>query len=106
MTTLIVGGDRVNTYRDFLLEQGYGPVLHWNGRRNSECHRTIPARIRLVVILVDQVNHTLAIKLRRVADELNLPVIFSRRSVVQLDQAISRVKGLSNSLSNAHQSLQ
>lgn len=93
MTTLFVGGDRINTYKTFLQQQGFGPVLHWNGRKNSECHRTIPASTRLVVILVDQVNHMLAIKLRRVADELQLPVVFSRRSIGQLDEAISRFKG-------------
>ena len=99
MSTLIVGGDRINTYKTFLLERGFGPVQHWNGRKNSECHRMIPASTRLVVILVDQVNHMLAIKLRRVADDLDLPVVFSRRSIGQLDQAISRFKGCIDSRS-------
>ena len=98
MSTLIVGGDRINTYKDFLIEQGFGPIQHWNGRRNSECHRLIPASTRLVVILVDQVNHMLAIKLRRVADELDLAVVFSRRSIGQLDQAINRFRGKSEAL--------
>ncbi|MFZ4538797.1 DUF2325 domain-containing protein [Propionivibrio sp.] len=92
MTTLIVGGDRVNSYKDFLQAQGFGPVLHWTGRKNSECHRTIPSGTRLVVIMVDQVNHGLATKMRRVAEELDLPVVFSRRSIGQLDQAIARFK--------------
>ena len=97
MTTLIVGGDRVNTYKDFLQAQGFGPVLHWNGRKNSACHRTIPVGTRLVVIMVDQVNHGLASKMRRVAEELALPVIFSRRSIGQLDQVIARLKNSSGS---------
>jgi hypothetical protein len=92
MSTLIVGGDRVNTYKDFLLAQGFGPVQHWNGRKKSVCHRTIPVSTRLVVIMVDQVNHRLAIKMRRDAEELDLPVVFSRRSIWQLDQAIARVR--------------
>ena len=90
MSTLIVGGDRVNTYKDFLQDRGFGPVHHWNGRKNSECHRIIPADTRLVVIMIDQVNHGLATKMRRVADELDLPVVFSRRSIGQLGQAITR----------------
>jgi len=44
------------------------------------------------VILVDQINHMLAIKLRRTAGDLDLPVVFSRRSIGQLDQAIARFK--------------
>ena len=92
MSVLIVGGDRVNTYKEYLQTQGLGPVLHWNGRKNCDCHRSIPASTRLVVILVDQINHMLAIKLRRTADDLDLPVVFSRRSIGQLDQLISRFK--------------
>jgi len=92
MSVLIVGGDRVNTYKEYLQTQGLGPVLHWNGRKNSDCHRSIPASTRLVVILVDQINHMLAIKLRRTADDLDLPVLFSRRSIGQLDQLINRFK--------------
>ena len=92
MSTLIVGGDRVNTYKDYLLSQGFGPVLHWDGRKNSACHRTIPSGTRLLVIMVDQVNHGLATKMRRVADELDLPVVFSRRSIGQLGEAINRFR--------------
>jgi hypothetical protein len=92
MGTLIVGGDRINSYRDYLLAQGYGPVLHWDGRKNSACHRTIPAGTRLLVIMVDQINHGLATKMRRVADELDLPVVFSRRSIGQLGEAIKRFR--------------
>lgn len=98
MSVLIVGGDRVNTYKEYLQTQGLGPVLHWNGRKNSDCHRPIPASTRLVVILVDQINHMLAIKLRRTADDLDLPVVFSRRSIGQLDQVISRFKKSADSL--------
>ena len=98
MSVLIVGGDRVNTYKEYLQTQGLGPVLHWNGRKNSDCHRSLPASTRLVVILVDQINHMLAIKLRRSADDLDLPVVFSRRSIGQLDQLISRFKQSADSL--------
>jgi len=93
MSTLIVGGDRIKTYRDYLLSQGFGPVLHWDGRKNSACHRTIPTGTRLLVIMIDQVNHGLATKMRRVADELDLPVVFSRRSIGQFGEAISRIRG-------------
>lgn len=62
MTTLIVGGDRIDTYSDFLSENGFGPVLHWKGRKQSECHRMIPRKTRLVAIVVDQVSHGLTIR--------------------------------------------
>ena len=91
MTTLIVGGDRIDTYSDSLSENGFGPVLHWKGRKQSECHRMIPRRTRLVVIMVDQVGHGLAIKMRRTADELDLPVVFTKRSISQLGKALDRI---------------
>lgn len=89
MSALIVGGDRVAAYKDWLAARGYFPVRHWNGRKQSECHRRIPADTKLVVVLVDQVNHGLAKKARREADDMNVPVVFSRRSVGQLGEALA-----------------
>lgn len=90
MTTLIIGGDRIKPYKEYLTAQGLGPVLHWSGRKKGESHRTIPFATRLVVIMVDQVNHGLSTKTRRIADDMNLPVVFSTRSIDQLRKAVSR----------------
>lgn len=89
MSALIIGGDRVASYRDWLSDRGYFPVRHWNGRKNSECHRQIPLDTRLVIVLVDQVNHGLVKKMKRTADEMDVPVVFSRRCVSQLGEAIA-----------------
>jgi len=93
MAALIVGGDRVGTYKDFLVQQGYAPVRHWSGRKQSECHRTIPVDTRVVVVMVDYVNHGLARKIRRSADDMDVPVVFSRRCVGQLSNALAGVAG-------------
>lgn len=92
MTTLIVGGDRINAYSEFLSANGFGPILHWSGRRQSECHRTIPRGTQLVVILVDQVNHNLAYKIRRTADEMELPVVYTPRSIGHLGKTLTRFR--------------
>ena len=89
MSALIIGGDRVASYRDLLNDRGYVPVRHWPGRKQSECHREIPIDTRLIVIFVDQVNHGLARKIRRLAGERDVPVVFSRRSIGQLDGALA-----------------
>jgi len=89
MSALIIGGDRVAAYREYLLSQGYGTIRHWNGRKNSECHRQIPADTRLIVVLIDQVNHGLARKARRVANEMQVPVVFCRRCLGQLGEALA-----------------
>jgi len=89
MSALIVGGDRIGTYRDFLAQQGFAPVRHWNGRKAGECHRSIPLDTRLVVLIVDQLNHGLARKVRRLAGQMAVPVVFSKRSLGQLDAALA-----------------
>jgi len=91
MAALIVGGDRVGNYKDLLAGQGYVPVRHWSGRNQSECHRRIPLDTRVIVVMVDQINHGLARKIRRAADEMSVPVVFSKRSVVQLSSVLAGV---------------
>ena len=93
MAALIVGGDRVGTYKTFLAEQGYVPVRHWSGRKQSECHRQIPLDTRVIVIMIDQINHGLARKIRQGAAAMAVPVVFSRRSVGQLGNALAGVDG-------------
>jgi hypothetical protein len=87
-TALIIGGDRVDRYKSYLYGRGYASVTHWDGRRNSECHRRLPQTLDLVVILIDQVSHGLLYKMRRQADERSLPVIYTQRSVTQLAKAL------------------
>jgi hypothetical protein len=91
MAALIVGGDRVDSFRDYLVGQGYGPVRHWSGRKPGECHRSIPVDTRVVVVIVDQINHGLARKIRRVAHDLSVPVIFSKRSLGQLSGLLASI---------------
>ncbi|MFT3959893.1 DUF2325 domain-containing protein [Propionivibrio sp.] len=92
MTTLIVGGDHVDTYRAFLSASGYGPVMHLKGRKPRECDQALPRHTRLVVIMVDQVSHGLALRMRRAANAQNLPVVFTKRSISQLNKALDRMK--------------
>ena len=89
MAVLIVGGDRVAPYESFLQQQGYTPVRHLDGRRGSHCHRHIHDDTRLMVILVDYVNHSLARKMRESAKSRGVPVIHCRRCIGQLQQALT-----------------
>ncbi len=91
MSALIVGGDRIGSYRDFLAERGFSPVRHWPGRKQSECHRCIPRDTRVIVVMVDQVNHGLARKVRQSAGEMAVPVVFSRRCIGQLGSLLAAI---------------
>lgn len=92
MSALIIGGDRIATYQDLLASRGYPTVHHWNGRKSSDCHRQIPVDTELVVVFVDQVNHGLASKIRRMAGDLKLPIVFTRRSVGQLGSLLGSLQ--------------
>jgi len=93
MAALIIGGDRVAVYMNYLQRLGYTTIRHWNGRKNSECHRQVPVDTSLVVILIDHVNHGLARKMRRVASERRLPIVFSGTGVGQLGEAMANLHG-------------
>lgn len=78
MSVLVVGGDRGGVYREQLQALGYPVVAHWSGRNGSDCHRKIPDGTRLVVVLIGYVNHGLARKVRRLAKEMAVEIVFSR----------------------------
>lgn len=92
MAALIIGGDRVAVYMNYLQRLGYATIRHWNGRKKSECHRQIPVDTSLVVILIDHVNHGLAKKTRRSANEMRVPIVFSGSGVGQLGEAMASLR--------------
>jgi hypothetical protein len=88
---LIIGGDHVERYKSFLYAQGYASVMHWDGRRKSECHRSLPQSLDLLVIMVDQISHGLLYKMRRLADERALPIVYTQRSMTQLASQLNLI---------------
>lgn len=86
MAALIVGGDKVSKFQRYLQQSGHQDVRHWHDNL-SECHRRIPADTQLIVVMIDQVNHGLATRVRRMANLRGLPIVFSRRCIAELDQA-------------------
>ena len=95
MSALIIGGDHIENFQNHLSARGFSPIHHWNGRKNHECHRIIPQNTELIVIFIDQVNHGLSNKIRREANRRSLPIVFSSRSIAQLDHQLA---GLSHKL--------
>lgn len=93
MAALIVGGDRVAPYRNLLADQGFGPVRHWSGRKPGDNRRAIPLDTSVVVVMVDQINHALAWRIRREANGMAVPVVFCKRSLPQLTGALQRARG-------------
>ena len=94
MTVLIVGGDRISSIAKFLAQNGYGDIEHWDARRNGDTHRFIPQKTRLVVILINFLNHGMAKKIKRDADLLGVPVLFSKNSASELSQVFEAGRNL------------
>ena len=94
MTVLIVGGDRISSIAKFLAQNGYEDIKHWDARRNGDTHRFIPQSTRLVVILINFLNHGMVKKIKRDAEQLGLPVLFSKNSASEFSQVFESEKYL------------
>lgn len=88
MSVLVVGADYIKSIETLLIENGHKKITHWSARNNSACHKRVPADIELVVILTNYLNHGMARHVRKIASDRGLPIIFSRRSVTELDIAL------------------
>lgn len=86
MTVLIVGGDCISSITKYLTQNGYDRILHWDARRNGDTHRYMPQNTRLVVILINFLNHGMARKIKRNAELLGVPVLYSKNSASELSQ--------------------
>lgn len=84
MTTLIIGGDKIDSILRELAEHGLDHVEHWGGRKPADARRAIPARVKLVVMVTDQLNHAMLYNATMRATRLGLPIIYSRRSAHEL----------------------
>jgi hypothetical protein len=80
MTTLVVGGDRIDAIRRELGEYKLNDVEHWSGRKPGDLKRSIPDRIRLVVVVSDQLSHSMMYNATISATQNGLPIIYTRRS--------------------------
>ena len=88
MSVLIVGADYIRSIENLLNERGFDAVTHWTARTNSACHRKVPSHTELIVVLTDFLNHGMARHVKKVADTRGLPIIYSKRSIPELDVAL------------------
>lgn len=91
MNVLIVGGDNITSFTRLLGEAGYQGFRHWSGRKAGDHHQSIPYDTQLILLVIDQVNHGIAAKIREQADALALPIIYSPRSKSRLFQQLARL---------------
>lgn len=93
MTTLVIGGDRIEAISRDLQVHGLTDVEHWSGRKPADARRTIPASIDLVVVVTDQLNHSMLYNATLRATRLDLPIIYTRRSGRELRLRLAELFG-------------
>lgn len=89
MTVLIAGGDRIATLERTLHDAGYQHLRHWHGRKAGQRHWRMPADLELVVMVVDQISHSFAARIRRDAAQLGVPIAYTARSPLQLARVLA-----------------
>lgn len=86
MTVLLVGADQLGNIPKELKQQGCKEIIHWSGRKKNCSKKNIPSRVNMVVIFHDYVSHVLMNTIKDHARNLSLPVIFSKRSVADINK--------------------
>lgn len=89
MQALIVGGDRIESIKRQVIAQGYNHIEHWSGRKKGFLNRSLSSRTRLIVLICDYINHSLALKLKNKAQRQGIPVVYSRHCVHELRDKLS-----------------
>lgn len=89
MTVLIVDGDYVTSFKHLISTRNYARVEHWSGRKKGFIKRQIPNETRLIILVCDFVNHSLANAVKQKASRNGVPLVFCHRSVNELKHKLS-----------------
>ncbi|WP_306477618.1 DUF2325 domain-containing protein [Methyloversatilis sp.] len=90
MSILVVGGDHLNQFEESAREAGIERLHHWSGRRSGDHHQPLPQGLKGIVLVIDHVNHGMAARVRRLASQNGLPIVFAARSRSQIRSALAR----------------
>ncbi len=80
MSVLIVGGDHLGSIPKELDKLGVNKVRHLTGRSGQKIRDGIPETMDFIIMLYDFVNHNLAYKIKKSAENRGIPIIYAKRS--------------------------
>jgi hypothetical protein len=87
---LIIGGDRLGSIIKNLEGEGFNEVIHLSGRKKQFVRKDIPRKVDLILVLTDFINHNLSAVIKRKAQELGIPICFSKRSWCFIHEEIQK----------------
>ncbi|CAG1021601.1 hypothetical protein MTYM_01115 [Methylococcales bacterium] len=80
MSVLIVGGDHLGGIPKELDKIGVTEIRHVTGRSGQKIRDGIPETMDFIIVLCDFVNHNLAYKIKNLAENRSIPVVYAKRS--------------------------
>ena len=80
MSVLIVGGDHLGSIPKELDKLGVNEVRHLTGRSGKKIGDGIHETMDFIIMLYDFVNHNLAYKIKKSAENRGIPIIYAKRS--------------------------
>lgn len=75
MSVLIIGGDKVTRLQSLLQSLGATETRHWDSRRNSTSHKTIPHNTDMIIMLTDFLKHNSMNHFKREAKKSDIPFL-------------------------------
>ncbi len=95
MSILVVGADNLGNIAEKLKVMGYKCLTHLKGRKNVHKRSLkIPVGTDLVLVMIDYVDHNIALSIKDNAKRQSIPVVFSKRSWAYISKQLEMVEGL------------
>lgn len=93
MSILVVGADHLGGISKNLSSLGFTDIKHVSGRKAAQACTEIPSGTDMVLVLIDYVNHNLAVAVKEQAKQRRINVVFARRSWSWVSSKIAEALG-------------
>ncbi|MDD3007280.1 MAG: DUF2325 domain-containing protein [Arcobacter sp.] len=79
---LVIGGDRIESIKEFLNQKtGESSVVHWDGRNVRITDKKIPKDTNHILLITDFLKHNTMYHFKKEAKRKNIPLLCSKRSI-------------------------
>ena len=84
MSVLILGGDKIEPIRSLLMTLGVDNIIHWTARNQKNARKkdkVIPAKVTMILMLTNFLNHNAMKHYRTKAKAKGLPIVYATRHI-------------------------
>lgn len=96
MSVLVIGGDKITRLELFLASLGTTETYHWDSRRNSTSHKSLPKNTDMIIMLTDYLKHNSMNHFKREAKKKDIPFLcvkgMSGCSECQISQMVEGIR--------------